>query len=247
MAKFAIVAPPQILNHIDAAGCLGDDHLLLAHDIVKRPHKYRQLFDLWMGDDRNVILDNSVIELGHAVDLSMIKDAHDVVNPTFTVLPDVMLSSLGTMKESLNAYEMWGPEIVERRRGRFMVVPQGLTLQEFAKCAEAFAYETHITCWGVPRNLVKTLGTRRDAIPILKAINPYRRIHLLGFSDYMIDDVICGRNPDVYSIDSAVPLRLGTQLSLATVPPPRGDWWETAEPTRHTLKNLEIARRWFQS
>lgn len=252
MARFAIVAPPDILEHLDATNVLEDTHLLLAHDVVKQPFRYSNLFDDEMRphqDSRLVIMDNSVIELGNAVDLHMIEVACELTRPTCVVLPDVMLDGPATTISCTDAVDVW-QDLLCRGKNKdmsFMFVPQGKTIHEFVKCAESLCDNHAIGYWGVPRNLVKTLGSRFDAIKLLSAINPYRWIHMLGFSDDMIDDVICAREFEVGSIDSAVPLRLRDRLTLSGVPSPRGDWWENAEFHDNVIPNLRTARGWFHT
>jgi hypothetical protein len=253
MARYCIVAPTQILSALDAVGELGSYHLLLAHDVAKRPHDYSQLFKQKGYDrrelfytDRLVILDNSVVELGTAVSHDMIWKAVDTVTPTCIVLPDVPLNARLTIEAGQNAYPIWEalrPEFIS-----FMVIPQGTTIHEFSACAEAFADSskyTYICWWGIPRNLVAQVGTRRDAIEIVRALNPHRRIHLFGFSDDLIDDLICARNRFVYSIDSAVPIRAPFKLSLNSELSPRGNWWEEGELTPYCVGNIQYVRDIF--
>ena len=65
---------------------------------------------------------------------------------------------------------------------------------------------------------------------IVKRFLPGARIHLLGFSDYMIDDMLStGQHWEIRadSIDSAVPLR-ALDFSIVQPMPKRGDWWASA-------------------
>jgi hypothetical protein len=250
MARFAIVAPISILTCLEREKLIGNTHLLLAHDVVKRPFDYSKLFNPIHNPQtrsRNslIILDNSIVELGASVDIGIIRDATYTVEPTCVVLPDVMLDTDATIKSCSDALDKW--EGLLHRGGSFMYVPQGKTTHDFIRCAEALADDPRIKFWGVPRNLVgvATLGTRQGVVRLLHSINPERRIHMLGFSDDMVDDVLSARMLEVGSIDSAVPLRLNTRMSMTMVPPPRGDWWETAEYSPLVEYNLAIARCWF--
>lgn len=252
MARFAIVAPPTILEGLDKAHLLGGSHLLLAHDIVKHPKRYEAIFStkrnasgmLLEYTDRFVILDNSVIELGTAVDIQMIADAAHIVKPTCIVLPDVMLKAVDTITSCSEALLSWGKHL-PREFQKYMIAPQGVSLKEFTACAEFFGDEPLIRYWGIPRNLVACHGSRQNAIRACKLIDSHRPIHMLGFSDNMLDDVICARNESVYSIDSAVPLRYPSRLLLSSNIPPRGDWWETAKMSERVITNLQTARGWF--
>lgn len=239
MAKFAPVAPIRIVRNLEPFAS-GDYHLLLAHDVADKPKEYGEYFNTF---DCTIIMDNSVIELGGAVDLGTIKKAVDAVRCTTVVLPDVLLDTKKTVEACTRALEEWpkvlGPNV------KYMYVPQGTTLAAFAYAAEALGDAPGINYWGVPRNLVGQIGSRKDAIEVVHMINPERRIHLLGFSDDLIDDMLCASNPRVKGIDSAVPLRAasaGHKMSLSLKIGPRGDWWDTATHNLLMDENLILAR-----
>lgn len=257
MARFCIVAPPPILRRLEESGeGIGSAHLLLAHDVVKHANEYRELFntskrDRWgatlVHQNRWIILDNSVIELGNAVDIGMIQEAVEIVNPSCVVLPDVLENWAATVESCSVALEDWPLTL---KSTPFLMIPQGKTLKEFIKCAEYFAENVNIKFWGVPRNLVKNIGTRRDAIKVCKLLNPARPIHMMGFSNNLADDVLCAGDPNlgVLSIDSAVPLRINEPIQLGREYPGRGDWWDnpTFSPD-WTIPNLRKIRKWVSN
>jgi hypothetical protein len=128
----------------------------------------------------------------------------------------------------------------------FLYAPQGKTLKQFTKAAEALSKGSdRIRYWGVPRNLVKHIGSRRKAIETVRALNDRRYIHMLGFSDDLSDDFLCANVLEVDTIDSAVPMRYKGVFNLGAVLEPRGDWWEKAEFTQQMVDNIKIARRYF--
>lgn len=250
MAKFAPVAPIQVVRDLSPSAC-GDYHLLLAHDVAEHAKEYRQFFGLHR--NMTIIMDNSVIELGGAVDLKVVKAACTAVDSTTVVLPDVLLDSKATVESCLAALEVWPAQFAElfghRTDRGFMIVPQGRSLAEFAWCAEQFASNPNINFWGVPRNLVKEIGSRARAIDIVSCINPNRRIHMLGFSDNVCDDIICAKDRRVEGIDSAVPLRagsLGIEFCFNTDMPPRGNWWDDATHVPLMDQNIENYKRWIR-
>jgi hypothetical protein len=249
MAKFAPVAPAHIVEQLSEAA-RGDYHLLLAHDIPKNAEVYKRVYNHF---GFTIIMDNSVIELGNAVDLGLIKQAVAVTSATSIVLPDVMLDGKATVASCEAALDIWydafSPLLGYSNPWGFMYVPQGKTLEEFAASAEAFADKQHINFWGIPRNLVGQIGTRRDAIEVCRALNPQRLIHLLGFSDNLIDDVLCARHRYIRGIDSAVPLRAaseGTDISLAMKIGPRGNWWDEAKFVYKMNDNINTFSRWIR-
>lgn len=188
-----------------------------------------------------VILDNSICELGQSVTIDLIVDAHSLVRPDVTVLPDVYEDAAQTITDCLVALEEW-----PKKLGPYMIVPQGHTLEEFFNCAAKFAQQPEIHYWGVPRNLVRFLGTRGRAIDIVHMLNPKRKIHLLGFSDNMLDDLYCARNPKVYGIDSAVPIRVEGNFDPTKDPGKRGDWWDTTHPTQQQRSNYQTVQEWIR-
>src|SRR5690606_11949998 len=81
---------------------------------------------------------------------------------------------------------------------------------------------------------------RRELIPYIQAIYPNAALHLLGFSDYLAEDLCAAGHPAVKSIDSAVPFRMVTNNVLSEVVPPRGNWWETAKFDTSMLNRVDI-------
>lgn len=263
MAFFCPVAPLPILEGLLQNSAIGRQHLLLAHDIVKplNRERYSQIFAKMLGrsaypearefQDRKrlIILDNSVIELGNSVTLNLIMDAAQIVQPTCLVLPDVMLKTQETIDSCSGALDAWFDALQKvtpsAHHSSLMYVPQGISLGEFTRCAEAMVDDERIKFWGIPRNVVPFHGSRQSAIRICAALNPKRKIHMLGFSDNMVDDFLCSQMPEVYSIDSAVPLRIEGKFSLSAVVPARLDWWEKAKWDMNVLANTRIARELF--
>lgn len=250
MAKFGPVAPIHVVERLNPYAA-GDYHLLLAHDVAEHTRDYANYF----GKFRNftIIMDNSVIELGGAVDLSVVKKACLSVDCTTIVLPDILLDGKATVESCSAALETWPDAFrdiigTDRRTKGFMYVPQGKTIQEWAASAERLANHPDINFWGIPRNLVGVGVDRRDAISIAYALNPHRRIHLLGFSDDVVSDVLAAKDRRVEGIDSAVPLRaasLGVQMSMALDLPPRGNWWDTATHVPMMDSNIELYKKWI--
>lgn len=255
MPRFAPTCPTQVYHGLKRDGEFGDYHLVLAHDVVKRPDDYSFLFGAPLSRDWTVILDNSVVELGNAVDMGMILEAVSIVKPTTTVLPDVMLKADATIKSCLDALDTWSDAFVKAgQKPQFLMLPQGTTCEDWVSCAEAFEYQPQINFWGVPRNVVAqdAIATRLGLPQILKAINPERKIHMFGFSDNVYDDVVSTRmNASIIEgIDSAVPTRAVScqfAMSMASLSdmPRRGDWWESCEYHPDMAEYVKIARRWF--
>lgn len=240
MAKFAPVCPLRILRRLPNGG--GYYHLILAHDVLNNPDEFR----LWSTTGATIILDNSVTELGTAVNTEVIREAANISRATVIILPDVYNDKLSTMINCKKALDEWPAALLNRE---VMFVPQGNTMQEFLECAEYLATDPRISWWGVPRNITDkpAIGSRYQAAHLLRMLNPARKMHLLGFSNNIADDMLCSHLPFVEGIDSAVPIRaatLGKPMSLILDMPPRGDWWDTAQYVPLMSANYMTTRRW---
>jgi len=257
MARFAPVCPIHILDKLLARSKLSSAvayHLPLAHDVLAHPKEYAETFKQFSKYfSKTIILDNSVIELGHAVDKAVVLEAAKIVGANVIVLPDVLLDCDATIDSCLAALDIWTAYFGNRLfEYSFMIVPQGKTPGEFARCAEAFADDMRIGWWGIPRNYnIKGLGSRREAIDIVRVLNKHRNIHLLGFSDDIVDDVLSARHHAVSGIDSAVPIRaasLGLRMSMGLDAdlPSRGKWWDDPNTKFNELmlENYRQMIRW---
>lgn len=239
--KFLPVAPINILDQLTKRGCI--DRFYLAHDVVKS--KYREAYiNSNVSPLSYTILDNSVIELGGAVNIDIVKDAQSIVQADIVVLPDVLEKSKETSQIVKETYGMWFETFNNSKPKDFthlMFVPQGETLKDWISCLvttmnylEKTYGKTKVPTYiGIPRNTTDRITTSRYHLAnIVATLFPYCKIHLLGFSDNFVDDVLSAKHPAVASIDSAVPIRIADHgLSVEqlwhTQPPKRGEWWNT--------------------
>lgn len=257
MPQFAPVCPPQLLKGLKMYGesVVGRYHLLLAHDVAARSAEYTNLLPA----RSMVIMDNSVIELGHPVTADVMARALKVVQAQLVVLPDIIRDYERTLILSNSAAKTYA-DVMEPHQ-KFMAVPQGRDLYELQDCAQHLARIPGVAVWGVGRHIVDMLGSRKEIVEYLRTspmtrLNPApfgNWIHLLGFSENLADDLECARMPGVMGIDSAVPLRMGQADQLITAEQqshdPRKKWWDeetgTVRPT--TLGNLSLIREWLRS
>lgn len=238
MSKFAITAPIHILEEFDKSDTLGNYNFFIVSDVLKYQKRYAKLFQMRMGTK---ILDNGLIEHGGAYDIDAMQAAVALTNASHYVLPDAYLDTWKTIGQIKEALPIWSSRMPQSCQPIF--IPQGLTLEQFTFCAEELFRigHEHLGMWGIPKNLTGQIGSRRQAIEICRAINPYWKIHLFGFSDNFIDDITCAKYGGVTGIDSAVPLRIANQgvpWSLIMKVPRRGDWWEKAEFNEEMFVNV---------
>lgn len=255
MARFAPVAPIQILEGMKEAKCLGNYQLLLTHHVLEEPDRFRELFN---GDStQTIFMDNSVVELGDAVSNEKVKEACDIIRNdgngpewVYPVLMDVMADGPATIEASTESYEWWdkyGPDYHP------MVVLQGNDWKTFTATCDYFLLNSgfsRITYVGIPRVLVDHLGTRQLAVQYVDALRPDINVHLLGFSNDVTDDIICCNLIAVEGIDSAVPVRYaysggdGLYTPTSSIPARPADWFEKGTYDRSIWDNVEAMRRW---
>lgn len=254
MPKFAPVAPIQVLEGLYAAGpqVFGNYHLLLAHHTVEHEGRFKDLFKRMSDDGHHVtvIMDNSIVELGSAVDNEMIAEAVNIIkegdHTVYPVLPDVMGDGLSTRREVDKAYPIWEHEMPG---DGFVAVCQGVDFQDYEESLEMFGDKKRfpsIAMLSIPRVLTKNIGSRvKPALKMRDYIGSHK-IHFLGFSDDISDDLDSVAIIPEAAIDSAVPLRVRECFGEFTDAGKRpADWFETAQVDKRMIDNLQTARFLF--
>lgn len=265
MLKFAPVCPIHIYKALKAKGpkYFGNYFLLLAHDVLAHADEYREVFHSIPKEERTIIMDNSVIELGNACTPENLFQACKIVNANVLVIPDVLEDGVHTIKAlkkfyaSILASDVYSTAYKEYE---FMFVPQGRNQRDYYACvADAFDLgPDHFKWVGIARNLTgRVFDSRTTPVAHIQRFASIRsrklNYHLLGFSDDVEDDfVTCGKHrTTIKGIDSAVPLRLGTRG--VTLQPwyeghdgvdkfpsagKRGDWWNKVKATDLLAENI---------
>lgn len=278
MARFAPVVPIEFARALQDSpneftnpmleDLLGSYHLLLAHDVVADPLGYKEVYNEvrdFYGRDSFIIMDNSVVELGTAVNLQMLLQACEIVRPDCLVVPDVMSDGAGTRERIQSFMTEWlamkhssgAPKYLPPLMG----VIQGRDVGDCILTYYVMRNFVDIQYVAVPRIIAQKQGSRMPVLQKLAGMSElHENIHLLGFSDNLLDDVSCARMPCVMGIDSAVPIRTALkQIQLVDwlgyggdkdYCGPRGDYWQRAFPAspnvRATMiKNLRDMRHWI--
>lgn len=257
MPKFAPVAPIQVLEGLWAAGpeVFGDYHLLLAHHTVEHKARFADLFKR-IGDtdwEGTIIMDNSIVELGNAVNFDMIAEAvttlkdHCPNATVYPVLPDVMGNGVQTREAVSGAYDDWEAGMPG---DGFMVVVQGTDIDDYIESLDFFTAEgsfPDIDILGIPRVLHKTCGSRVHPMRLARDYSDQYMIHMLGFSDVITDDVDASCMVPSCGIDSAVPLRMQDIFSEFADPGKRPPtWFDDAQVSERMIENLGLARTLFR-
>lgn len=254
--KFAPVCPIHVYEALAAEGqeYIGDYFLLLAHDVLQHQERYERFF---ARRGCTIIMDNSVIELGNACTAANLYEAAAAIAPGNDVcvaIPDVLQDGVATFERAKRfldeAAGIRGSEQFEK-----MYIPQGKDIKDFSISMEQalYTFPDEFEWVGIARNLTdRIFPTRKIAAGyISRIVGNHVRLHLLGFSDNVADDIDTCLHlaPYIEGIDSAVPLRLGTKgvsVGIGEQFPdtgPRGDWWDTVVANELLLENTLAFRQ----
>ena len=265
--QFAPVAPLQVLEELAKRNLrdgYGNYHLMLAHHVAEKA-KWFNLMHLGAVAQQlykyfTIIMDNSIVELGSAVDDKMIREAVEAVKVSNTtvipVLPDVMGDGEETRRQALEACKRWSDSETRMPGHGMMLVAQGKDWEDFTKTVDFFFLDRYkyptINWIGIPRWLENHGISRVKAVEYVLMVAPYINIHLFGFSDNIFADFQAARMDKqmIRGIDSAVPLRYSGSLSPMTTAEEIGkrdpDWFENGQLETAHLQNVVRVRSWLR-
>jgi hypothetical protein len=249
----ALIAPVNLHVNLDVKyGLMGDYHLLLAHQVLEHKDAYfKYYYDIRReGRDPVIIMDNSLIELGRALQPDALAKACETVGARYLVLPDVMSDPWATIDKSAAAYT----QLKGKLEGvGFMGVLQGKTLPHVAWCMNKFSeiLGRDLEAVSVPRVMVDHFGSRLPVIKIARDLGV--PIHLLGFSKKLSDDLTCAFQPGIMGIDSAYPIWSGREEIVmrnvenydSTARRP-DDFWTYQHIAPAMVYNIMKFREWFK-
>lgn len=254
MSKFSPVCPSGLLEGLVSLDLAGDYHLWLAHDVLDKPKQYQELKSELKEryPDLVILMDNSLVELGHPLPANDLLQAYDLVDASYLILPDALCDREWTVEHSREATK-------ELRNIKWDVslaaVVQGKDDMDVMRCIVQYTgINPCMIC--IPRVVTKVCGTRGRAIQESYKTMFSRPIHLLGFSDDLMDDMSCARMPQVMGIDSSEPIRQALKGNLVDLvfnkqAGPRGDYWDTKKDEIAKAQwemmayNLYMIRKWI--
>jgi len=263
MAKIAHEAPISIFNDVQART---DYDYALVH-LFEESEQYFQLFKQALNNKREVILDNSVFELGTAFDSEKYAEWIVRLKPTYYIIPDVLNDANGTIKN----YDNWVKNYKDSVPGKMIAVAQGKTYNEFLECYNHLTsgvdkiaisfdsefYDTWISrfstkqptkyhAWALARQLLFVKMVE------MKHINESIPHHLLGcgvpqeFSDYRnykFIDSIDTSNPVVAGLKG---LRYNNERGLDDKPSEKLHTMINSEVSIEQLANITYNITWFR-
>lgn len=213
MTRYSPVSPIALLWDMQKKDILGGYLLLLAHDVLDNRSAYRRLVKnvRKKNSDTFIIMDNSLIELGEAMNFKTVVEAADVVNADCIITPDALGGFEATQELILGQLDD-----ITNCGYPLMCVPQGRDSAELVKCVDwlrtIFPTTEGQEYWGIPRWITNKIGSR---IPICQYISMSAKegvdvgIHLLGMSESYEEDMRTASFEDVMGMDSANPIALG--------------------------------------
>lgn len=164
--KLASIVPMKNVEHTFD----GDYAMLLAHLKDYYPKEHRR--------NCYVIMDNSLIELGGAVDVETVYNAAKECGADEFILPDVFQDSDATIQKVIKSIG-WLYTNEHIHEMRLMAVCQGSTISDFIDCFRALEQIPEIHCIGIPKVAATLMEGGRPALEPLWQGSP-KAIHLLG-------------------------------------------------------------------
>lgn len=181
-------APKAIFNRVQQHT---DGDYALVH-LFETDQEYFNMFKQAVADGRDIILDNSIFELGESFDHDRYAYWINQLKPTWYIVPDVWKNGPATAKMF---EEFFSKHPKESLHGKVIGVAQGYTPEEVAECYRAiepycdmiafnldFATQADVPEYGIPYCLRMSLGRRRVLGILLDTgvINESKPHHLLG-------------------------------------------------------------------
>lgn len=151
-----------------------DMHMFLTHMCMRHP-EYKRVATECEGFK---ILDNSLIELGTAIDPTFVIATAKDIKADEVVLPDVFCDGFGTMvkiQETIDQFEKELPGV------QLMGVVQGKNEEDWFNCLNYILNEKRITTIGIPKICAKMHPQgRRYFTDLIINSGTAKHIHLLG-------------------------------------------------------------------
>ena len=218
MIKTAHEAPISIFSKVQE---ITDIDYALVH-LFEESKAYFNLFTTALEKGREVILDNSIFELGVAFDPESYADWIMRLNPTWFIIPDVLEDRAGTVNNLLEWVKKY-----DALPGKTIGVVQGNTFEETLACyqeiepyvdmvAISFDYCWYEEVFPTGNKLVSWMLGRQYLIQELELrgiVNTSKPHHLLGCS--LPQEFIEYANTDwIYSVDTSNPVVAGMKNKM---------------------------------
>lgn len=152
--------------------------MALTH-LVESNVVYREWLKRYKG---YTILDNSIVELGDAVDIARVCDAAELINADEIILPDVMEDGVATCAKVAEAIDYLFKRYGREWPFKIQAVVQGKTYEEVEECFNQLEDNPDIDVIGIPKHLSNKHPFGRVGFEKLW-MHSDKKIHLLGLAD----------------------------------------------------------------
>jgi hypothetical protein len=125
MIKIAHESPTDLFSYVQSRT---DYDYCLVH-LLEENEAYKEAF-IQACKEREVILDNSIFELGEAFDMKKFFEWNNMLRPTWYIIPDALEDAKTTI---FNAY-VWNQFHRPTAKGKSIAVVQGKTYEEIVEC-----------------------------------------------------------------------------------------------------------------
>ena len=216
--KFAIICPIPLLNEFAVAS---DYHMALTH-LVLMNQQYTSFYKARSLSGDYVILDNSIIELGNAVDILKLVEAAELIHATEIVLPDVYRNKDATLSAVHHALEKGKDRLNEYK---LMAVPQGQNYAEWFECYHELITIKEIDVIGIPK-VTSTFGdSDKGRIVLCDILDGKQRLGIGTDKEYHLLGVWNNPYPEIpklsafswiRGVDTILPIQMGQRgISLS--------------------------------
>lgn len=212
----ALITPTSMLEYLCSTSKV---QMCLAHRVLS-DEPYARFYRQASTAGQSVIMDNSLWELGEAMNLDKLIEACQLVKPLELIIPDVFRDGPATLK-SFNDFTfqavaagMGGPCSEEYPWQRNFAVAHGRDRQEWLECFDKLNAHPSVHTIGLPKVLdeIWSPGGRIGCIEFLEAtgrVNPEKDYHCLGIWDDPVEVLLLGRHSWIRSLDTALPIHAG--------------------------------------
>lgn len=217
----SVIAPPKYLNDFVAQKPPGVHHVA-AQQVLTNPG-YRAFFCREAARGAEIIVDNGVFDLGHALPAHDLIAAARAVNAGEIILPDVMGDGPATIRASDRAAR----EIRDLSDDvRLCAVVHGTDDQEWLRCYDHFASSEHVGTIALPASrrpaaeeqLCRTRWTATGYLDARGMVEERIVYRLLGLGRTGHLELIEQREHEwISSVDGAAPVILGA-MGIAMLP-----------------------------
>lgn len=211
--ELAIITPIPLLHKYATKSKY---HMALAH-LVLESMGYAAFYGKRSQLGEYVILDNSIIELGDAVDVATLVKAAGHVGASEIILPDVYQDCNGTLKLIEHAIRY---DYDKLKDYKLMAVPQGKTQQDWLYCYQTICREfPQIEVIGIPKSTSEFMSDNSGRVNLVQHMYTHglvkydKEYHLLGCHNNPIEIRQMAVHRWIRGVDTCVPVLYG-QLGI---------------------------------